>query len=182
MKTRDFLVILGVIVVAGLLVFKKDAIFPMDEGGRAEASDSGSPMRSARGQNGTEEDGITKSDRKLRESLALVTTDSGLQYQILKEGEGESPSPTSKVEVHYVGTLDDGTVFDSSRDRGESASFGLNQVIKGWTEGLQLMRPGGLYVFTISPELGYGSQKMGESIPPNSILTFEVELLSVSDE
>jgi FKBP-type peptidyl-prolyl cis-trans isomerase len=106
-------------------------------------------------------------------------TASGLEYCVLKPGRKE-PSPTADdmVEVHYTGWLTNGTKFDSSRDRGEPTSFGVGQVIKGWTEGLQLMTPGAHFKLTIPAELGYGAQAAG-SIPPNSTLVFEVELLKV---
>jgi len=138
--------------------------------------------RKARGGTGYEtenggEKRRVKSKRVLRKWAKQQTTDSGLKYSILEEGEGEKPSPTDIVTVHYVGTLEDGTVFDSSRERNAPATFGLNQVIKGWTEGLQLMSPGGLYRFVIPPELGYGESAQGK-IPANSTLTFEVELIS----
>lgn len=109
----------------------------------------------------------------------VKTTDSGLQYIVLKEGEGEMPGATSRVKVHYHGTLTDGTVFDSSVDRGEPSEFGVNQVIKGWTEGLQLMKPGAKYKFFIPQELAYGAQQRGKDIKPFSALVFEVELLEV---
>ncbi len=105
-------------------------------------------------------------------------TKSGLIYEIIKLGEGEKPNATDKVEVHYHGTLEDGSVFDSSVDRNQTITFGLNQVIKGWTEGLQLMPVGSKFKFTIPPELGYGDRDMG-SIPPNSTLIFEVELFDI---
>lgn len=106
------------------------------------------------------------------------TTESGLKYEVIKMGNGNKPVATDKVEVHYHGTLLDGTVFDSSVDRGQTITFGLNQVIKGWTEGLQLMPIGSKFKFTIPPELGYGNRDMG-SIPPNSTLIFEVELFDI---
>jgi len=105
-------------------------------------------------------------------------TASGLKYEIIKLGNGEKPTATDKVEVHYHGTLEDGTVFDSSVERGQTITFGLNQVIKGWTEGLQLMPIGSKFKFTIPSDLGYGSRNMG-SIPPNSTLIFEVELFDI---
>ena len=108
----------------------------------------------------------------------MITTDSGLQYEVMTIGTGEKPAATDKVEVHYHGTLLDGTVFDSSVDRGQTITFGLNQVIKGWTEGLQLMPIGSKFKFTIIPELAYGDRDMG-SIPPNSTLIFEVELFDI---
>jgi len=107
-----------------------------------------------------------------------ITTASGLRYEIIKLGNGEKPEATDKVEVHYHGTLEDGTVFDSSVDRGQTITFGLNQVIKGWTEGLQLMPIGSKFKFIIPPALGYGDRNIG-SIPPNSTLTFEVELFNI---
>lgn len=108
------------------------------------------------------------------------TTASGLQYKAVKEGDGATPKETSQVTVHYKGTLIDGTQFDSSYDRGQPATFGLNQVISGWTEGLQLMKVGGKYEFAIPPALGYG---LGgpNTIPPNSVLLFEVELIDSKD-
>ena len=108
----------------------------------------------------------------------VTTTESGLQYEVIKMGRGKKPAATDKVKVHYHGTLIDGTVFDSSVERGEPTSFGLNQVIKGWTEGLQLMPVGSKFRFYIPQELGYGAQAAG-SIPPYSTLIFEVELLSI---
>ena len=109
----------------------------------------------------------------------VITTASGLQYQVLREGNGQSPKATDTVECHYEGTLIDGTKFASSYDRGQTATFPLNQVIAGWTEGLQLMKEGGKYRFFIPYELGYGERGAGASIPPFSTLVFDVELVSV---
>ncbi|MFL0095688.1 FKBP-type peptidyl-prolyl cis-trans isomerase [Tenacibaculum maritimum] len=109
----------------------------------------------------------------------VITTDSGLQYVVLKEGKGETPKANSRVKVHYHGTTIDGQVFDSSVERKQPAEFGVGQVIKGWTEGLQLMKPGSKYKFFIPQELAYGAQKRGEKIKPFSALVFEVELLEV---
>lgn len=110
----------------------------------------------------------------------VVTTASGLQYQILRPGSGARPSPTSKVRVHYEGKLLDGTVFDSSYQRGEPIEFGLNQVIKGWTEGVSLMPVGSKYRFWIPGELAYGEAgTQGGPIGPNATLTFDVELLGI---
>ena len=106
-------------------------------------------------------------------------TASGLQYKIIHKGQSENtPSPTSMVKVHYHGTLIDGTVFDSSVERKTPISFGLHQVIKGWTEGLQLMSPGDKFQFYIPHQLAYGEKRVG-SIPPASLLIFEVELLAI---
>lgn len=113
-------------------------------------------------------------------NVSVVTTDSGLQYERLIEGTGEiSPTATDKVKVHYHGTLADGSVFDSSYDRGEPITFGLNQVIKGWTEGLQMMVVGEKAKLVIPPELGYGNRAAG-SIPPGSVLVFDVELIEIN--
>lgn len=105
-------------------------------------------------------------------------TASGLQYMVLQEGKGEHPTASSKVTVHYKGTLLDGTVFDSSYDRGEPITFGLNQVIRGWTEGLQLMTPGSKYRLFIPYNLAYGEQGAGGMIPGGATLIFDVELIS----
>ena len=109
----------------------------------------------------------------------VVTLPSGLQYQVLREGNGKKPKATDKVECHYEGTLIDGTKFDSSYDRGQTATFGLNQVIAGWTEGLQLMQEGAKYRFFIPYTLGYGENGAGQSIPPYAALIFDVELVAV---
>ena len=109
----------------------------------------------------------------------VVSLPSGLQYEVMKEGKGPRPSATSKVTCHYHGTLIDGTVFDSSVQRGQPASFPLNMVIKGWTEGLQLMATGSKWRFFIPPELGYGDRQVSAQIGPNSTLIFEVELISI---
>jgi FKBP-type peptidyl-prolyl cis-trans isomerase len=108
----------------------------------------------------------------------VKTTSSGLQYKVLQEGTGARPKATSQVTVHYKGTLLDGKQFDSSYDRGQPATFALNQVIPGWTEGVQLMNVGSRYQFWIPSDLGYGPQGSPPTIPPNSTLVFEVELLS----
>lgn len=115
-------------------------------------------------------------ENKLKEGV--VTTESGLQYEVIKMGKGAKPTATDKVKVHYHGTLTDGTVFDSSVDRGEPITFALNQVIPGWTEGVQLMPVGSKFRFYVPQELGYGARQAG-SIPPYSTLIFEVELLGI---
>ncbi len=109
----------------------------------------------------------------------VVTTASGLQYQVLREGQGDSPKADDVVRVHYEGSLLDGTVFDSSIRRGEPAEFPLNQVISGWTEALQLMKKGGKARLFIPPELAYGTRGAGGMIGPDSTLIFDVELLDI---
>ena len=110
---------------------------------------------------------------------SVKVTESGLQYMVLKEGTGAKPGPTDMVTVHYTGTLIDGTVFDSSVERGEPATFPLDGVIAGWTEGLQLMSEGAKYRLFIPSELAYGSNGSGNKIQPNSALIFDVELIKV---
>lgn len=111
--------------------------------------------------------------------MEVKTTASGLEYVVVQAGSGDSPKATDTVSVHYTGKLLNGTVFDSSVQRGQPAEFGLNQVIPGWTEGLQLMNKGAKYTFYIPSALGYGARGAGQSIPPNSDLIFEVELLDI---
>ncbi|MDR2810646.1 MAG: FKBP-type peptidyl-prolyl cis-trans isomerase [Tannerellaceae bacterium] len=112
----------------------------------------------------------------------VIVTESGLQYQVITEGTGPKPQETDQVKVHYTGSLLDGTVFDSSTQRGEPVTFGVNQVIKGWTEGLQIMPVGSKYIFWIPSELGYGENGAGRDIKPNSLLKFEVELLEIVEQ
>ena len=109
----------------------------------------------------------------------VVTLPSGLQYEVVKEGNGKKPSATDRVKCHYEGTLIDGTLFDSSVKRGEPAVFGVNQVIKGWVEALQLMQEGAKWRLYIPYDMAYGENGAGELIPPYSALIFDVELISV---
>ena len=112
----------------------------------------------------------------------IQITDSGLQYRVITEGEGAMPSVTDTVRVHYTGTLVDGTVFDSSVERGEPVEFGVTQVIPGWTEALQMMSEGSKWEIFLHPDLGYGPSGAGGLIGPNEVLLFEVELLAASVE
>jgi len=116
-------------------------------------------------------------ENKAKEDVA--TLESGLQYQILKKGTGASPKATDTVKCHYKGTTIDGKEFDSSYKRGEPATFALNRVIKGWTEGLQLMKEDGKWRFFMPSELAYGERGSGPNIGPNEVLIFEVELLGI---
>ena len=115
----------------------------------------------------------------MAQPAATVTTKSGLVYQSLKDGAGASPTATDTVSVHYRGTLADGREFDSSHKRGQPAEFPLNRVIPCWTEGVQMMKPGGKARLTCPPAIAYGERGAGGVIPPNATLQFEVELLSV---
>lgn len=114
-----------------------------------------------------------------KEKEGVKTLPSGLQYEVITEGNGKKPKATDKVKCHYEGTLIDGTLFDSSIQRGEPAVFGVNQVIPGWVEALQLMTEGSKWRLYIPSDLGYGAQGAGEMIPPHSTLIFDVELLEV---
>ncbi len=119
-------------------------------------------------------------EKALIEFKNANTTESGLKYIVLNQGDGEKPTATSNVKVHYTGMLLDGKIFDSSVQRGEPISFGLNQVIKGWTEGVQLMPIGSKYKFLIPSNLAYGERGAGGVIPPNADLIFEIELLGIN--
>jgi FKBP-type peptidyl-prolyl cis-trans isomerase len=110
----------------------------------------------------------------------VIETASGLQYKVVNSGSGKKPVGTDQVTVHYTGKLIDGTVFDSSIERGEPATFGVGQVIAGWTEALQLMREGDKWIIYLPSELAYGEQGAGGQIPPNAVLIFEVELIKVN--
>jgi FKBP-type peptidyl-prolyl cis-trans isomerase FkpA len=133
-------------------------------------------MAAAQGEKNIAEGAAFLAENANREGV--VVTDSGLQYEVLTEGEGVSPAPEDTVTVHYSGTLLDGTEFDSSYSRGEPASFPLNRVIAGWTEGVQLMKVGSKFKFVIPSELAYGERSTG-AITSNSTLIFEVELMDV---
>ena len=133
---------------------------------------------------GPDRENLVAGQEFLEENLkkdGIESTASGLQYEVIKEGDGAQPAATDVVEVHYHGTLLDGTVFDSSVDRGETTSFPLNRVIPGWTEGLQLMKEGGKYRFFIPYDLAYGERGAGADIKPYSTLIFEVELFKVGE-
>ena len=117
---------------------------------------------------------------KNKERPEVKTTPSGLQYEVLTEGTGPKPTATDKVKCHYHGTLTDGTVFDSPVQRGQPATFPLNQVIKGWTEAVQLMSVGSKYRLFLHPTLAYGERQTGAVIGPNSTLIFDVELLDIA--
>ena len=111
----------------------------------------------------------------------VTTTDSGLQYEVLETGTGDQPGPQSTVVTHYHGTFIDGTVFDSSVERGQPAEFGVHQVIPGWTEALQMMSVGDKWRIACPPKLAYGEQGAGDSIPPNTTLVFEIHLIELKD-
>lgn len=138
------------------------------------------PAKLAAKQKAEEEAAKKAAEEALKKFANGKKTDSGLQYVVEKEGTGKSPKDTSKVTVHYTGYFIDGKIFDSSVQRGEPATFPLNQVIKGWTEGLQLMKEGSKYTFFIPYTLAYGEQGYPGAIPPKSDLIFEVELLKVN--
>ena len=126
---------------------------------------------------GNAEAGAFLAENAQREGV--MVTESGLQYEVLQAGDGDSPGLDDQVEVHYRGTLIDGTVNDSSYDRGQTVTFGVTQVIAGWTEALQLMQEGSKYKLYIPSELAYGAGGAGQSIGPNATLVFEVELIDV---
>jgi len=117
----------------------------------------------------------------MKNKPGVITTPSGLQYKVIKEGTGKIPTETSQVKVHYKGTLIDGRQFDSSYERNEPAVFPVNGVIKGWTEALKLMKEGSKWMLMIPPDLAYGDRGAGQLIGPNETLIFEVELLEVMD-
>lgn len=133
------------------------------------------------GQGNSAADNLEASEAFLEENAerdGVKTTDSGLQYEVVEEGDGKSPEADDRVTVHYTGMLTDESVFDSSRERGEPTTFGLQQVIPGWTEGLQLMKEGARYRLYIPPDLAYG-ENAPSSIGPNQALIFDVELIEV---
>ena len=180
MELRHLVPIIVLVGAVLFLVFRSDEKAEDDQS-KSEKARSVQAVPSSSSSGG--EDGKVGrrvvSKRVLSNKPKVITTESGLRYEILTEGEGVSPGPSSRVKVDYSGTLADGTVFDSSRERGQPAVFALNQVIKGWTEGLQLMKPGALYRFVIPSELAYGDSGAGSAIPAGATLTFEVELISI---
>lgn len=153
-------IIIAIIVIIGLFIFKR---MSDDRKSMADIMQEGQAFLASNAQ----EEGI-------------VTTDSGLQYKVLEAGTGEQhPAATDRVKVHYHGTLLNGTVFDSSVDRGQPIDFGLNQVIPGWTEGVQLMVEGEKTRFYIPSQLAYGNRSVGR-IPAGSVLIFDVELIKIN--
>lgn len=168
------------LVMKGMSDVLKDAKLPFDQ----QVATDVFGRYSQEAQRKAGEAGKTEGEKFLAENKkrsGVMTTSSGLQYEVLKRGDSkESPKATDKVKVHYHGTNIDGSVFDSSVERGEPISFGLNQVISGWTEGVQLMHIGDKFKFFIPSELAYGERSPSPKIKPNSVLVFEVELFEIN--
>lgn len=171
---REILISLGVLLVCAVFLLLTQ--FTGQQNAIAEQLNQNQPALTAVTENNNLIANNTMSDAN------TVTTDSGLKYVQLKEGTGATPKPGQTVSVHYTGTLEDGTKFDSSRDRGKPFSFklGAGQVIKGWDEGISNMKVGERRQLIIPPELGYGARGAGGVIPPNATLIFDVELLKIS--
>lgn len=188
---RDILISLGVIVVCTvvLIVAQITSIGPSaqaDNGTTAieleQAETPKTPSNPLLAQGIAVQPKLTVAQNMANSDEQVVTTDSGLQYVDIVPGEGASPQKGQKVVVHYTGTLEDGTKFDSSRDRNSPFTFtiGVGQVIKGWDEGVASMKVGGRRQLIIPPDLGYGSRGAGRVIPPNATLIFDVELLRIA--
>jgi len=171
---REILISLGVLLVCAVVLLLTQ--FTGQQNAIAEQLNQNQPALTAVTENNNLIANNTMSDAN------TVTTDSGLRYVQLKEGTGATPKPGQTVSVHYTGTLEDGTKFDSSRDRGKPFSFklGAGQVIKGWDEGISNMKVGERRQLIIPPDLGYGARGAGGVIPPNATLIFDVELLKIS--
>jgi peptidylprolyl isomerase len=188
LKMREILISFGVLVVCCLVVLVTQLTTPQPDANAATlnapetnlAAPAPEALNIAQGATDLEIPDDAPGGTDMADD-ALTTTDSGLQYRDIVEGTGAMPQPGQRVTVHYTGTLEDGTQFDSSRDRGRPFSFkvGVGQVIKGWDEGVGSMRVGGRRQLVIPPELGYGARGAGGVIPPNATLIFDVELLRI---
>jgi peptidylprolyl isomerase len=184
---RDILISLGVMVVCVVFLVVaqftgrgNDAIADQLPNSPTSTSNTPSSVLIAQSESGASD--LMLEDDQTTEDQNVVTTDSGLQYVDLVEGEGATPQTGQTVFVHYTGTLEDGTKFDSSLDRNRPFSFrlGTGQVIRGWDEGISTMKVGGQRKLIIPPQLGYGTRGAGGVIPPNATLIFDVELLRIA--
>lgn len=179
---REILISLGVMLFCGLFVI----LVQLTSGQPSAVADELAKTPSAVVQPATTDNSIADTNRLIAMTTNseenVVTTESGLKYVQLKEGDGATPKKGQTVVVHYTGTLENGEKFDSSRDRNQPFSFklGVGQVIKGWDEGLSTMKVGDRRKLIIPPELGYGARGAGGVIPPNATLNFDVELLKIS--